>query len=146
MKKTYFLVMFPVWFSFVSSIGLFLSSFSFALFSLLSAWCIQCSYLGMRLRLQSLLGFFIILKLRKTFFEESWQKTGWVTVSVNCFKSAMTRWLDSPLVFQNEYVTDKTCVGKTGASTWQRDSRAAEFECEKGERSVLRSSRVYSVF
>lgn len=55
--------------------------------------------------------------------------------------------LNFPKRFRNECVTDKTCIGKTEASTWQRESRAAEFECEKGERkSVFQSNCVYSSF
>lgn len=36
------------------------------------------------------------------FFKESWKRTGWVGVSINCFKSAITRWLDLPLIFQSD--------------------------------------------
>jgi len=54
--------------------------------------------------------------------------------------------INFPKQFQNEYVTNKTCIGKTEMSTWQRESRAAEFGCENGEGKLCSSEVVYTVF
>lgn len=83
------------------------------------------------------------------FFEESWAKTVWVAVSVNCFRSAMTRSLDSPLISQNVSkmsMWQANPVLEEEASTWQRESEVAELECKKGERKVCPSQVVYTVF